>query len=311
MSETNLKLEDLVGNVQKGGTENRIENVAIVGAGVMGRGIAHTISAAGYEVLVIEKDEKRLEIAQEALKEVMTREIARWAMTGSEMKAILSRIKWSLNIEDVKNSDMIIEAIDENLEKKQNMFRQLETIARQDTIFVSNTSALSLSDIAAYVSRKDRMVGLHFLNPVPKIPLVELIREFETSADTVFVVKDFAKNIGKTAIEVHEYPGFVTTRAIVPMLNEAMHILMEGVASAKDIDTAMKLGYKFNMGPLELADQIGLDEVLRWMELLWKTLGELRFRPCPLLRKLVRARKLGIKTGEGFFKYNEYGKIID
>lgn len=310
MSDANLRLEDLITNSGKSNDTNRIETVAIIGAGVMGRGIAQTIAAAGYDVLVIEKSEQHLNFALEALKEVMSREIARWSMTASEMKAILSKIKWSLDIKDVSNSDLIIEAIDENLEKKQNLFKEIESIAKENAIFVSNTSALNLSDISAFIKRKDRIIGMHFLNPVPKIPLVELIKEYETSDETVVIVKEFAKSIGKTAIEVYEYPGFVTTRAIVPLLNESMHILMEGVASAKDIDTAMKLGYQFNMGPLELADQIGLDEVLRWMELLWKTLGELRFRPCPLLRKLVRAKKLGVKTGEGIFKYNTQGKII-
>ncbi len=152
---------------------------------------------------------------------------------------------------------------------------------------------------------------MHFLNPVPKVPLVELVKGMDTSDDTVAKAKAFAAKIGKTAIEVYEFPGFVTTRAIVPLLNEAMHILLEGIASAKDIDIAMKLGYNFKMGPLELADSMGLDEVLTWMEQLWKTLGEPRYRPCPLLRKLVRERKLGKKNKEGFFKYDNDGNIID
>lgn len=311
MSDSNLKLEDLIGNVQKETEKERIESVAIIGAGLMGRGIAQTISAAGFDVLVIEQSKDMLEKAQAALKETMQREIHRWSMTSSEMKSILSKITWSTKIEDVKNADLIIEAISENLELKQEMFKKLDIIAKEETIFVTNTAALSLSEIASVTNRKDRILGMHFLNPVPKIPLVELIREYQTSNHTLETIKDFAVKIGKTPIEVFEYPGFVTTRAIVPMLNEAMHILMEGLASAKDIDTAMKLGYKFNTGPLELADQMGLDEVLRWMESLWQKLGELRFRPCPLLRRLVRERKLGVKTGEGFFKYNEYGKIIE
>ena len=151
---------------------------------------------------------------------------------------------------------------------------------------------------------------MHFLNPVPKVPLVEFVRGLHTSDKTVEVMKKFAARIGKTAVEVYEYPGFVTTRAIVPLLNEAMHILLEGIASAKDIDTAMKLGYNFTNGPLEMADAMGLDEVFAWMEALWSSLGEPRYRPCPLLRKLVRERKLGKKTGEGFYKYDGDGKII-
>ncbi|HVO74824.1 MAG TPA: 3-hydroxyacyl-CoA dehydrogenase family protein, partial [Ignavibacteriaceae bacterium] len=155
-----------------------------------------------------------------------------------------------------------------------------------------------------------KIIGMHFLNPVPKVPVVELVKGLHTSNETVEKVKAFAARIGKTPVEVYEYPGFVTTRAIVPLLNEAMYILMEGVATAKDIDTAMKLGYNFSYGPLEMADMMGLDEVLAWMETLWKTLGEPRYRACPILRKLVRERKLGRKTGEGFYKYDNNGKIV-
>jgi 3-hydroxybutyryl-CoA dehydrogenase len=154
------------------------------------------------------------------------------------------------------------------------------------------------------------MIGMHFLHPVPKVHLVELIKCLHTSNETVVIVKAFAARIGKTPVEVYEYPGFVTTRCIVPLLNEAMYILLEGVADAKDIDTAMRLGYNFQNGPLEMADMMGLDEVLTWMDTLWKTLGEPRYRACPILRKLVRERKLGKKTGEGFFKYDENGQII-
>jgi 3-hydroxybutyryl-CoA dehydrogenase len=169
---------------------------------------------------------------------------------------------------------------------------------------------LSLTKIAETTNRPDKIIGMHFLNPVPKVPLVELVKCLHTSNETVEIAKNFASKIGKTPVEVYEYPGFITTRAIVPLLNEAMYILMEGVATAKDIDTAMKLGYNFPNGPLEMADIMGLDEVLTWMETLWKTLGEPRYRACPILRKLVRERKLGKKTGEGFYKYDENGKII-
>jgi 3-hydroxybutyryl-CoA dehydrogenase len=193
---------------------------------------------------------------------------------------------------------------------KKSIFKSLDEIAKPNTIFISNTSTLSLTKIAEVTNRKDKIIGMHFLNPVPKIPLVELIRALDTSTRTVDIIKKFAARIGKTAVEIYEYPGFVTTRAIVPLLNEAMHILLEDIASAKDIDTAMKLGYDFKMGPLEMADTMGLDEVLAWMETLWTTLGEPRYRPCPILRKLVRERKLGKKTGEGFFKYDADGKII-
>lgn len=310
MQDEILNIEDLLKHSKVNTDVEGINTVAIIGAGVMGQGIAQTIASAGLETLIIERDEHALIAAKESLSETMNREIRRWAMTTSEKKAIMSRIKWSMAIEDASEADLIIEAVDENFELKVSIFKQCDKIAKKDAIFVSNTSTLSLTKIAEATSRPDKIVGMHFLNPVPKVPIVELVKGLETSNDTVKAIKPFAKRIGKTAIEVYEYPGFVTTRCIVPLLNEAMHILMEGIAETKDIDTAMKLGYNFPYGPLEMADQMGLDEVLAWMDTLWKTLGEPRYRACPMLRKLVREKKLGKKTGEGFYKYDENGKII-
>lgn len=310
MADEKLKLEDLLGGVQRIEESDRIDFVAIIGGGVMGQGIAQTISAAGLDVVIIEKDVERVERSKESLKASMEREIARWAMTQSEMKSILSRIKWTTDKNDIPECDLVIEAVDEDYDLKRKIFKELDEIAKPQTIFISNTSTLSLTKIAEVTNRRDKIIGMHFLNPVPKVPLVELVRALETSDKTVETIKKFAARIGKTPVEVYEYPGFVTTRAIVPLLNEAMHILLEGIASAKDIDTAMKLGYNLPMGPLEMADTMGLDEVLTWMETLWHSLGEPRFRACPILRKLVRERKLGKKTGEGFFKYDSEGKII-
>lgn len=311
MAEQKLKLEDLLGGVQKEEDLGRIDYVAIIGGGVMGQGIAQTVANAGVDVLLIEKTEEQLELAKENLTASMEREIARWALTQSEMKSVLNRIKWTTELSEIPECDIIIEAVDENYDLKRKIFKELDLIAKPETIFISNTSTLSLTKIAEVTNRRDRIIGMHFLNPVPKVPLVELVRALETSDKTVEIIKKFASRIGKTAIPVYEYPGFVTTRAIVPLLNEAMHILLEGLASAKDIDTAMRLGYNFKVGPLEMADTMGLDEVLAWMETLWSTLGEPRYRPCPILRKLVRERKLGKKTGEGFFKYDSDEKIIN
>lgn len=310
MADEKLKLEDLLGDVQRTEEKERIDYVAIIGGGIMGQGIAQTISAAGLDVLIVERDEEQVEKSKDSLKASMEREITRWAMTQSEMKSVLSRIKWTTDKNEVPECDLIIEAVDENYDLKKRIFKELDAIAKPETIFISNTSTLSLTKIADVTKRKDKIIGMHFLNPVPKVPLVELIRAMDTSSKTVEIIKKFASKIGKTAVEVYEYPGFVTTRAIVPLLNEAMYILLEDVASAKDIDTAMRLGYNFNMGPLEMADTMGLDEVLAWMETLWSTLGEPRYRPCPILRKLVRERKLGKKSGEGFFKYDSDGRII-
>ncbi|HZW40058.1 MAG: 3-hydroxyacyl-CoA dehydrogenase family protein [Syntrophothermus sp.] len=309
MAEENLKLEDLLGKTKKVDAET-INVVAIIGGGVMGQGIAHSFAAAGLEVILVEKEEEKLIKAKLELTENIDREIKRWALTNSEKKSILSRISWQVGYKDLSNVDMIVEAVDEDFELKKNIFQLLDTITKHETIFVSNTSTLSLTKLAELTSRPDKMIGMHFLNPVPKVPLVELIKCLHTSNHTVEIVKAFVSRIGKTPVEVYEYPGFVTTRAIVPLLNEAMYILMEGVATERDIDTAMKLGYNFPYGPLEMADMMGLDEVLAWMETLWKTLGEPRYRACPILRKLVREQKLGKKTGEGFYKYDEAGKII-
>lgn len=308
MSEEKLKLEDLLGVAPQKEEKDRIDYIAIIGAGIMGQGIAQTVSSSGIDVLIVEKDEEHLNCAKQNLGDCMDREISRWAMTKSEKKSILSRIKWTTDIKDTEDCDLFIEAVDEDLELKKSVFKQIDQIAKENAIVVSNTSTLSLTKIAEVSNRRDRIIGMHFLNPVPKVPLVELVRAFDTSEETLDRVKEFAKRIGKTAVEVYEYPGFVTTRAIVPLLNEAMYILMEGVATAEGIDTAMKLGYNFPMGPLEMADAMGLDEVLAWMETLWKTLGEPRYRACPILRKLVREKKLGRKTGEGFYKYNSEAK---
>ena len=309
MVEENLKLEDLLG--KNNFNDEAINSVAIIGAGIMGQGIAQTVSSSGIDVVIIEKNEANLNNAKESLADSIDNEIKRWTLTQSEKKAIFSRISWELSIEKVKECDLIIEAVDEDFELKKDIFKTIDNLASADTVFISNTSTLSLTKIAESTKRSDKIIGMHFLNPVPKVPLVELVKCLYTSNETVEKVKLFAARIGKTPVEVYEYPGFVTTRAIVPLLNEAMYILLEGVATAKDIDTAMRLGYNFQMGPLELADSMGLDEVLAWMETLWKTLGEPRYRACPILRKLVRERKLGKKTGEGFYRYDENGNIIN
>ncbi len=312
MQNDKLRLEDLLESSVSNIQEDRINSVAIIGAGVMGQGIGQTIASSGMEVIIIEKSNDRLEWAKSQLGETIDREIKRWAMTNSEKKAIFSRITWDIDITKIQDCDLVIEAVDEDFDLKVKVFKEMDKYAKKEAIFVSNTSTLSLTKISETTSRPDKVIGMHFLNPVPKVPLVEIVKCLHTSNETVKKVKDFANRIGKTPVEVYEYPGFVTTRAIVPLLNEAMYILLEGVATAKDIDTAMRLGYNFQYGPLEMADMMGLDEVLAWMETLWKTLGEPRYRACPILRKLVRERKLGRKTGEGFYKYDQHGnKIIE
>ncbi len=312
MQDDGLKLEDLLETSKNANfADDRINNVAIIGAGTMGQGIGQTIAAQGMEVIIIEVDNEHLEHAKAQLNESINREIKRWAMTNSDKKAIFSRIKWETNMDAAKDCELIIEAVQEDYQVKENVFKQLDKIADPNAIFVSNTSTLSLTKLSESITRSDKVIGMHFLNPVPKIPMVELVKSLHTSNETVAKVKNFASRIGKTPVEVYEYPGFITTRAIVPLINEAMHMLLEGIATAKDIDTALKLGYNFQYGPLEMADSMGLDEVLTWMETLWSTLGEPRYRPNPLIRKLVRERKLGKKTGEGIFKYDEHGNKLN
>lgn len=311
MQEEKLRLEDLLESSNSTNDDDRINSAAIIGAGIMGQGIAQTVAAMGLEVTIVEIGSEKLDDAKAQLTETIDREIKRWAMTKSDKKAIFSRIKWTTDINSVKDCEIIIEAVQEDFNLKVSVFKQLDKIANPESIFVSNTSTLSLTNISESISRPSKVIGMHFLNPVPKIPMVELVKSLHTSNETVLKVKEFASRIGKTPVEVYEYPGFITTRAIVPLVNEAMHILLEGIASAKDIDTALKLGYNFQYGPLEMADSMGLDEVLTWMETLWKTLGEPRYRPNPMIRKLVRERKLGKKTGEGIFKYDEHGNKLN
>ena len=284
--------------------------VAVIGAGVMGQGISQTIASIGTEVLLVDKDDSLLKSSIKALTDEMDREIERWGMTSSEKKAVLSRIRTTSNLDDVQDYPLIIEAIPEDLILKKALFAKLDKICPPETILVTNTSTLSITEIAQATNRPSQVIGLHFLNPVPKIPLVEIVKGLKTSDETYEATKDFAQTLGKSTVKIFEYPGYVTTRIIVPLLNEAMHVLMEGVATASDIDNAIKLGYGFNIGPLALADKMGLDVVMDWMENLLKELSDHKYNPCPLLRKMVRAGQLGVKSGQGFFKYDNDGNRI-
>lgn len=289
----------------------RENTIGILGAGTMGCGLARTVAARGITALIKEKDEACLERSLRAIEADLDHEIARWSLTESEKRAVLSRIRGVSSLAELADVPFIIGALPESqFALRVKLWEELNAICDPATIFISNTSTLSITELASGSGRPDRFIGGHFLNPVPKRPLVELVRGLRTSDETYHKVKAFAESLKKTTIEVFESPGYVTTRVVLPLLNEAMHVVLEGVASAEDVDLAMKLGYEFEQGPLEMADRIGLDELLAWMQHLFQELGELKYRPCPILRKLVRAGHLGVKVGQGFFRYDSEGRRL-
>ena len=284
-----------------------VHTVGLVGGGTMGQGIAITCAAAGLDVLLLEKSEELARAAVAEIAQTLERDIAKWRRTESEKKAILARVRTVGAIEPLEAANIVIECVPEDLELKVSLFQRLDQVCPPEDVLATNTSSLSVTEIAARTRRPDRVIGLHFLQPVPQVPLVEVVRGLATSDGAFRAATDFVRQLGKTGIEVYEYPGYVTTRVILPFLNEAMHVVMEGVATPEAVDTSMKLGYGLPVGPLGLADRIGLDEVNRWMQYLFEELGDLKYRPCPLLRKMIRAGQLGVKSGRGFFEYEEDG----
>ncbi len=285
--------------------------IVIIGAGVMGQGLAEAISHAGHEVTIIDKTTKLAERGIQRISESIDREIEKWGLTSSDKKAIMARIYASSDLSIAESAEIVLEAIPEELVMKRALFERLDRICEPDALLITNTGTLSISEIAATTERPAKIIGMHFLNPVTKVPLVEIVKGLRTDQQTFDKAVRFADLLDKKWITVNEYPGYVTTRIIVPLLNEAMHVLMEGVASADDIDKAMKLGFGFNVGPLTMADMMGLDVVMSWMENLLKELSDHKYNPCPLLRKLVRAGHLGVKTGSGFFEYDKDGNKIE
>lgn len=277
---------------------------AVVGGGTMGRGIAQILAAAGIQTRLIEKDDAAAAAALDGLTDLLDREVAKWGMTGPEKKAILKRVQITTDLELAAGASVVIEAIQEELSAKQALWTRIEEICGAGELKITHTATLSISEIASRLKEPARMIGMHFLPPAHRIPVVEIVRGLKTSDPTFQEARELAAILGKKPVEVTEYPGYITARVILPMLNEAIYALMEGVASADDIDTAMKLGFNFEAGPLRMADRIGLDAILKWMNALFAELGEPKYRPCPLLRKMVRAGQLGVKTGKGFFEYD-------
>jgi len=284
--------------------------IMIIGAGSMGQGLAEAVASAGQDVTLVDKKMKLAEQGLQRIGESIDREIGRWGLTTSDKKAILARIFPSSDISQAEDAEIVMEAIPEKLRAKQELFQELDLICPPDTLLVTNTGTLSISEIAASTKRPRKIIGMHFLNPVTRVPLVEIVKGLKTDEATFQRAVEFAELLDKKWITVIEYPGYVTTRIIVPLLNEAMHVLMEGVASARDIDRAMRLGFGFNVGPLALADLMGLDVVMSWMINLLDELSEHKYNPCPLLRKMVRAGHLGVKTRRGFFRYDAEGNRL-
>jgi 3-hydroxybutyryl-CoA dehydrogenase len=263
------------------------------------------------DTIVLEKGDDLARHAFHQIEHSLDKKLAKWGITLAEKKSTLSRIRVSADPNVLKKADFVIESVYEDLETKKEVFALADRLCRHDVILASNTSTLSLTEIAAATKRPDKVIGLHFVHPVPKIPLVEVVRGLKTSQETVNTVVGLLPQLELEGIEVYESPGFVTTRLSMLLINEALYTLMEGVASAEDIDRAMKIGYQFAAGPLEMADRFGLDSVLAAMERLFREFGDTKYRPAPLLKKLVRAGYLGVKTGEGIFRYDENGDRID
>jgi 3-hydroxybutyryl-CoA dehydrogenase len=288
-----------------------IKRVGVIGIGTMGQGIAEMLASKGLDVFVMEQTEERLSYGLQMIEISLDKQIEKWALTGSEKKLILSRIQSVSSYEELSACELVIETITEELEAKKEVFRKLDQICSEDTILASNTSTLSLTELASVTASPQRVIGLHFIYPVLKIDLVEIVRGLKTSEETFAQTKHFVDEIIlKKSIMVFESPGFVTTRLICLFINEALHVLEEGVASAGDIDNAMRIGYSFQHGPFEMADRFGLDSVLAALERMFREYGELKYRPSIVLKKMVRGGHLGVKSGVGFFQYDKDGDRI-
>ena len=292
-------------------SNKKFNHISIIGSGTMGNGIAHSFAFSGFGVTLIDVSEDSLRNAIVTINKNLDRQVSKDLISEKEKENILQRIKTSINLtEGVKNADLVIEAASENMDIKLKIFKDLSEFTKPDAILATNTSSISITKIAAVTNKPDKVIGMHFMNPVPVMKLVEVIRGYATSDEVTSAIMELSKTLGKSPVGVNDYPGFVANRILMPMINEAIYSLYEGVAGVNEIDTVMKLGMAHPMGPLQLADFIGLDVCLSIMKVLYDGFGNPKYAPCPLLVNMVLAGKKGVKSGEGFYTYGHGTKEL-
>lgn len=288
-----------------------MQQVSVIGAGTMGNGIAHVFAMNGFATNIVDVSQAALDKALKTIEKNLDRMVTKGTLTEEAKAKTLSNLSTYTSIEEgCKHADLVVEAATENVDLKLNIFKQIDTVCRPETILASNTSSISITKIAAATKRPAKVIGMHFMNPVPVMKLVEVIRGYATDADTTTTVMNLSKQLGKVPVEVNDYPGFVANRILMPMINEAIYTLYEGVAGVYEIDTVMKLGMAHPMGPLQLADFIGLDVCLAILRVLHEGLGNQKYAPCPLLVNMVTAGYLGVKSGEGFYRHEAGNKEL-